>query len=160
MGPEGERRIPRQVLYGSDGIHYLAKRLEEILTGIQVPERTGLAHDLSQAAPARVDRLPGPGSWRRLSWARATGSRRCGSSWAPSRWRRVVAPARRLSARQGPRSGDDRHGRGHRLQTGQAPGHTDLAYAWRKRMGAHRGGPGSCTEIAGLPTGDLPPVVA
>ena len=32
VGPEGERRIPVRDLYGPDGIDYLAKQPEEILT--------------------------------------------------------------------------------------------------------------------------------
>jgi len=41
VGPEGERRIAAESLYGSDGIDYLAKRPDEILTRIHVPDRTG-----------------------------------------------------------------------------------------------------------------------
>jgi len=41
VGPEGERRIPAESLYGNDGIDYLAKRPDEILTRIHVPDRTG-----------------------------------------------------------------------------------------------------------------------
>jgi 4-hydroxybenzoyl-CoA reductase subunit beta len=37
----GERRIPVDQLYGADGISYLAKKPEEILTAIHVPERSG-----------------------------------------------------------------------------------------------------------------------
>jgi 4-hydroxybenzoyl-CoA reductase subunit beta len=39
LGSEGERRIPVRSLYGLDGIAYLAKKPEEILTDIQVPDR-------------------------------------------------------------------------------------------------------------------------
>jgi len=41
VGPEAERRISAESLYGSDGIDYLAKRPDEILTRIHVPDRTG-----------------------------------------------------------------------------------------------------------------------
>jgi 4-hydroxybenzoyl-CoA reductase subunit beta len=41
VGPKGDRRLPAESLYGSDGIDYLAKRPEEILTRIRVPDRTG-----------------------------------------------------------------------------------------------------------------------
>jgi len=39
-GPEGERRISVGALYGNDGIDYLAKRPEEVLTEIHVPDRS------------------------------------------------------------------------------------------------------------------------
>jgi 4-hydroxybenzoyl-CoA reductase subunit beta len=41
VGPDADRRIPVASLYGTDGIAYLAKRSEEILTAIHVPDRTG-----------------------------------------------------------------------------------------------------------------------
>jgi len=41
VGPGGERRIPVRDLYGPDGIAYLAKRPEEVLTRIHVPDRGG-----------------------------------------------------------------------------------------------------------------------
>lgn len=41
VGPDSERRIPVQQLYGPDGINYLAKKPEEILTRIHVPDRSG-----------------------------------------------------------------------------------------------------------------------
>jgi 4-hydroxybenzoyl-CoA reductase subunit beta len=40
VGPHGERRIPVSALYGADGIAYLSKRPEEVLTEIVVPDRT------------------------------------------------------------------------------------------------------------------------
>ncbi len=43
VGPKDERRIAVRDLYGPDGINYLAKRREEILTRIHVPDRTGWA---------------------------------------------------------------------------------------------------------------------
>jgi 4-hydroxybenzoyl-CoA reductase subunit beta len=41
IGCAGERRIPVAQLYGDDGIQYLVKRPEEILTAIHVPDRSG-----------------------------------------------------------------------------------------------------------------------
>ena len=40
VGPESERRIAVKQLYGPDGIDYLAKKPEEVLTRIHVPERS------------------------------------------------------------------------------------------------------------------------
>lgn len=41
VGPKSQRRVPVASLYGTDGIAYLAKAAEEILTRIHVPDRTG-----------------------------------------------------------------------------------------------------------------------
>ena len=41
VGPEGERRLPVRDLYGPDGIQYLAKRTDEVLTAIHLPDRSG-----------------------------------------------------------------------------------------------------------------------
>ena len=38
-GVDGEREIPVEALYRNDGIDYLARRPEEILTAVQVPEK-------------------------------------------------------------------------------------------------------------------------
>jgi len=43
VGPRSERRIGVRDLYGPDGIAYLAKRPEEVLTCIHVPDREGWA---------------------------------------------------------------------------------------------------------------------
>jgi 4-hydroxybenzoyl-CoA reductase subunit beta len=40
-GVDGQRRVAVEDLYGLDGIHYLAKRPEEVLTGIEVPDCAG-----------------------------------------------------------------------------------------------------------------------
>jgi 4-hydroxybenzoyl-CoA reductase subunit beta len=39
--PEGEREVPLESLYANDGIHYLTKRPEELLTEIRVPKSDG-----------------------------------------------------------------------------------------------------------------------
>ncbi len=41
VGPDGERRIHVRDLYGPDGIDYLAKRADEVMTRIHVPDRSG-----------------------------------------------------------------------------------------------------------------------
>jgi 4-hydroxybenzoyl-CoA reductase subunit beta len=42
VGPEGERRVPVRSLYRHDGIDFLSKKREEILTEIHVPPVNGL----------------------------------------------------------------------------------------------------------------------
>ena len=39
--PEGEREVPVEDLYANDGIHYLTKRPDELLTEIRVPKSEG-----------------------------------------------------------------------------------------------------------------------
>jgi 4-hydroxybenzoyl-CoA reductase subunit beta len=41
VGPDGERRIPVKSLYEHDGIHFLKKKRDEILTEIHVPKLNG-----------------------------------------------------------------------------------------------------------------------
>jgi 4-hydroxybenzoyl-CoA reductase subunit beta len=41
VSPEGERELPLETLYANDGIHYLTKRPEELLTEIRVPKSDG-----------------------------------------------------------------------------------------------------------------------
>jgi 4-hydroxybenzoyl-CoA reductase subunit beta len=41
VGPEGERRLAVRDLYGPDGINYLAKRADEVLTEVHLPDRSG-----------------------------------------------------------------------------------------------------------------------
>ena len=39
VGPEGERTIPALALFGEDGIDYLTKRKDEVLTKIEIPDQ-------------------------------------------------------------------------------------------------------------------------
>jgi 4-hydroxybenzoyl-CoA reductase subunit beta len=41
VGPEGERRIPLEQLYHNDGMAYLAKRRDEMLTAVHLPKVDG-----------------------------------------------------------------------------------------------------------------------
>lgn len=41
-GPDGERELPVSALYRDDGIEYLAKRPEEVLTALRLPPAAGL----------------------------------------------------------------------------------------------------------------------
>ena len=159
VGPDGERRIPVAELYGRDGIHYLAKRPDEILTEIHVPDRSGWRVTyrklrrrgsidfpiLGVAAAVRLARGRGGGGADRAGGrahaprggdgrggisARASASTRRRSRWRPG------SPTSRPSPSTTPTS----------------------SYAWRKRM-ARIEVARALRELAGLPTGDLPPVV-
>ena len=137
VGPKEERRIAVRDLYGPDGIAYLAKRPDEILTRIHVPDRTGLGDDLSQAAPSGVDRLPDPRRGRRRpargGRTRGGGAHRPGGGAHGARRR---ARCRGVPARPRPRRGDDRDDGGDRLQAGASRSTTPTsptpgASAWR-----------------------------
>ena len=54
-GVSGEREIPVENLYKNDGIDYLSRKPDEILTAVKVPRR--LEEHLLEAAPARLVRL-------------------------------------------------------------------------------------------------------
>jgi 4-hydroxybenzoyl-CoA reductase subunit beta len=160
VGPEGERRVRVTDLYGQDGIHYLAKKPEEILTEIHVPDHAGWR------ATYRKLRRRGSIDFPILGVAAAVKLGTAG----------VVEEARIVLGAVDVRPVEARHaqeflrGRPLDLETiemaagiAYKPAHpldnADLAYAWRKRM-ARIEVARALRELAGLPTGDLPPVGA
>ena len=42
VGPEGERTLPIDALFHDDGIHFLTKRADEVLTSIRIPAQRGV----------------------------------------------------------------------------------------------------------------------
>lgn len=160
VGPDGERRVPVADLYGRDGIAYLAKRPEEVLTDVHVPDRTGW--ETTYRKLRRRGSIDFPILGVAVALRRDAGG--------------VVQDARIVlgAVHTHPVEAVDAGGflKGRRLDAetiDMAAGiaykparpldNADLSYAWRKRMvrievaRALRG-------LAGLPTGDLPPVVA
>lgn len=160
VGPQGERRIPVGSLYGSDGIRYLTKRPEEVLTEIYVPDRTGWRMTY------RKLRRRGSIDFPILGVAAAA---RLGRGNTVEEVRIVlgavqVAPVSASEAEgflRGKVLDRDTIDQAAALAYKQARplDNTDLAYAWRKRM-ARIEVARALRELAGLPTGDLPPVVA
>ena len=83
--------MSRRDLYANDGMHYLTRRPDEILTEIRVPDQSGwkstywkLRRRGSFDFPVAAVRPPHSSERRRRK------STMCGSSWAPSprgRWR-------------------------------------------------------------------------
>jgi 4-hydroxybenzoyl-CoA reductase subunit beta len=157
-GPGGERRLPVRDLFGQDGIDYLAKKPEEILTEIHVPDRRGWRMTyrklrrrgsidfpiLGVAAAARL----GPG--RVVEEARiALGAVHVRPVEARDaqdflRGRTLDAETIDMAA-------------GIAYKPARPLDNADLAYAWRKRM-ARIEVARALRELAGLPTGDLPPI--
>ena len=159
VGPAGERRIPVADLYGPDGIQYLAKKAEEILTEIHVPDRTGWSMTyrklrrrgsidfpiLGVAAAARL----GPGGVvedvRIVLGAVHTAPVPAPDAEAFLRGKVLDAETIEMAA-------------GIAYKPARPLDNADLSYAWRKKM-ARIEVARALRELAGLPTGELPPVV-
>ena len=158
VGPKEERRIAVRDLYGPDGINYLAKRGDEILTRIHVPDRTGWAMtyrklrrrgsiDFPILGVAVAVRL-GPG--RRVEEAHivlgAVHTAPVVARDAEEFLRGRVLDAETIEMTAGIA-----------YKPAKPLDNADLSYAWRKRM-ARVEVARALRELAGLPTGDLPPV--
>ena len=73
----GRRRratSPSPISISNDGIHYLTRRPDEILTAVHIPPMRRLAQRLLEAAPPRLVRLPGAVGRRRREVRRTTAS--------------------------------------------------------------------------------------
>ena len=160
VGPKGERRIPVPQLFGRDGIAYLAKQPDEILTGIHVPDRAGWS------TTYRKLRRRGSIDFPILGVAAAV-KRDAGGIVEDAR---IVLGAVHTHPVEATDAQDFLKGKPLDAETiGMAAGiaykparpldNADLSYAWRKRMARIEVGR-ALRELAGLPTGDLPPVVA
>ncbi len=158
VGPEGERRIPVRSLYGHDGIDYLAKKREEILTEIHVPDRSGWR------ATYRKLRRRGSIDFPILGVAAAV--RMSGEVVEEAR---IVLGAVQVSPVEAADAAEFLRGKrldgetiemaaGIAYKPAKPLDNADLAYAWRKRMARIEVGR-ALRELAGLPTGDLPAVV-
>jgi 4-hydroxybenzoyl-CoA reductase subunit beta len=157
-GPDGERRLPVEALYGPDGIRYLAKRADEILTQIHVPDRTGWAMtyrklrrrgsiDFPILGVAAAARLGGGGvveDVRIVLGAVHTHPLTATVAQDFLRGRVLDAETIEMAA-------------GIAYQPAKPLDNADLSYAWRKRMTRIEVGR-ALRELAGLPTGDLPPI--
>jgi 4-hydroxybenzoyl-CoA reductase subunit beta len=159
VGPESERRIPVAALYGPDGIHYLAKKAEEILTEIHVPDRTGWSMTyrklrrrgsidfpiLGVAAAARLGRGQVVEDVRIVLGAVHTAPVPAADAEAFLRGKVLDAETIEMAA-------------GIAYKPARPLDNADLSYAWRKKM-ARIEVARALRELAGLPTGELPPVV-
>jgi 4-hydroxybenzoyl-CoA reductase subunit beta len=157
-GKDGERRIPVKALYGPDGINYLAKRADEVLTAIHVPDRR------AWRSTYRKLRRRGSIDFPILGVAAAV-KLDAGGVLEDAR---LVLGAVHTSPVEATDAQDFLRGRKLDRETiemaagiGYKPAkpldNTDLAYAWRKKM-ARIEIARALRELAGLPTGDLPPV--
>jgi 4-hydroxybenzoyl-CoA reductase subunit beta len=158
VGAQGARRIPAAALYGSDGIRYLAKRPDEVLTRIHLPDRSGWS------ATYRKLRRRGSIDFPILGVAAAV---KLDAGGRVEEARLVlgavqVAPVVAGDAQEFLRGRPlDREtidmAAGIAYKPAKPLDNADLSYAWRKRM-ARIEVARALRELAGLPTGDLPPV--
>ncbi len=160
VGVFGERRIPVSALYGPDGIHYLTKRPEEILTRIQVPDRTGWKATYRKLRRRGSIDFPIVGVAAAVKFASGNVVEECrivlgavhthpveaSAAQEFLRGRTLVAEAIEMAA-------------GIAYKPAKPLDNADLVYAWRKRM-VRIEVARALRELAGLPTGDLPPVIA
>jgi 4-hydroxybenzoyl-CoA reductase subunit beta len=159
VGPDGERRIPVAQLYGPDGIQYLAKKPEEILTEIHVPNRDGWRMTyrklrrrgsidfpiLGVAAAATLGKDGVVEEARLVLGAVHTHPVEAADAAAFLRGKKLDAETIEMAA-------------GIAYKPAKPLDNADLVYSWRKRM-ARIEVARALRELAGLPTGDLPPVV-
>jgi 4-hydroxybenzoyl-CoA reductase subunit beta len=159
VGPDGERRIPVAHLYGRDGIQYLVKRPDEVLTRVHVPDRTGWTATyrklrrrgsidfpiLGVAAAARLDAGKVVEDARIVLGAVDTHPVEAVDAGVFLRGRVLDAETIEMAA-------------GIAYKPARPLDNADLNYAWRKRMTRVEVAR-ALRELAGLPTGDLPPVL-
>jgi 4-hydroxybenzoyl-CoA reductase subunit beta len=159
VGTEGERRIPVAALYGPDGINYLSKRPEEILTAIHVPDRAGWSMTyrklrrrgsidfpiLGVAAAARLGTGGVVEEARIVLGAVHTSPVQATDAEVFLRGKVLDAETIEMAA-------------GIAYQPAKPLDNADLVYSWRKRM-ARIEVARALRELAGLPTGDLPPIL-
>ncbi len=158
-GPDEERQIPAAQLYGRDGIQYLAKKPEEVLTEVRVPDMSGWR------ASYRKLRRRGSIDFPLLGVAVAAkfGKDRVIEDV------RIVLGAVHTHPVEAKDAGEFLRGRvldaesiemaaGIAYKPAKPLDNADLVYAWRKRM-VRIEVARALREVAGLPTGDLAPVV-
>jgi 4-hydroxybenzoyl-CoA reductase subunit beta len=160
VGPSGERQIPVAGLYRADGIDYLSKRPEEVLTKIHVPDRSGWAMTyrklrrrgsidfpiLGVAAAVRLGRGRVVEEARIVLGAVHTAPVEAHEAEAFLQGRALDAETIDMAA-------------GIAYKPAKPLDNADLNYAWRKRL-ARVEVARALRELAGLPTGDLPPFLA
>jgi 4-hydroxybenzoyl-CoA reductase subunit beta len=158
VGPAGERRIPVSDLYGPDGIAYLAKTPDEILTEIHVPDRS------AWRATYRKVRRRGSIDFPILGVAAAVS---LGTDHVVEEARIVVGAVHTYPVEATDAAAFLRGkvldaeaiemAAGIAYKPAKPLDNADLNYAWRKRM-VRIEVARALRELAGLPTGDLPAI--
>jgi 4-hydroxybenzoyl-CoA reductase subunit beta len=156
VGPRAERRIPVRELYGPDGIRYLAKKPEEVLTRIHVPDRNGWRMTYRKVRRRGSIDFPvlGVAVALRLGGAREVVEARIVLGAVHTAPVEAKGAAEFLRGRRLDAETIDMAA-GIAYKPAKPLDNADLSYAWRKRM-ARIEVARALREVAGLPTGDLP----
>jgi 4-hydroxybenzoyl-CoA reductase subunit beta len=160
VGRDGERRAPAAELYGTDGIAYLRKRPDEVLTEIHVPGREGwraIYRKLRRRGSIDFPIL-GVAAAVRLGTGNVVEDARIVLGAVDTHPVEAADAAAFLRGRALDRETIDMAA-GIAYKPARPLDNADLNYAWRKRM-ARVEVARALRELAGLPTGDLPPVVS
>jgi 4-hydroxybenzoyl-CoA reductase subunit beta len=156
---DAERRIPVGELYGRDGIDYLAKKPHEILTAIHVPDRAGWRMTYRKLRRRGSIDFPivGVAAAARLGTGNVVEDARIVLGAVHTH---PVAAADAVAFLRGKVLEPEtiEMAAGIAYKPAKPLDNADLSYAWRKRM-VRIEVARALRELAGLPTGDLPPVL-
>ena len=160
VGPVGERRIPVRALYGPDGIAYLAKKPEEVLTGIHVPERAGWVMTYRKLRRRGSIDFPilGVAAAAKLGKGNVVEDVRLVLGAVHTHPVEATEACEFLKGKVLTRETIDMAA-GIAYKPAKPLDNADLAYSWRKRMTRIEVSR-ALRELAGLPTGDFPPALA
>jgi 4-hydroxybenzoyl-CoA reductase subunit beta len=158
VGPTAERRLLVRDLYGPDGIAYLSKRPEEILTRIHVPDRTGWAMTYRKVRRRGSIDFPILGVAAAVRWGAGRVVEEAHIVLGAVHTSPVVATDAEAFLRGRTLDAETiEMAAGVAYKPAKPLDNADLSYAWRKRM-ARVEVARALRELAGLPTGDLAPV--
>jgi 4-hydroxybenzoyl-CoA reductase subunit beta len=158
VGPTAERRLPVRDLYGPDGIAYLRKRPEEILTRIHVPDRTGWSMTYRKVRRRGSIDFPILGVAAAVRWGAGRVVEEAHIVLGAVHTSPVVATDAEAFLRGRILDAETiEMAAGVAYKPAKPLDNADLSYAWRKRM-ARVEVARALREVAGLPTGDLAPV--
>jgi 4-hydroxybenzoyl-CoA reductase subunit beta len=155
VGPREDRRIPVKALYGVDGIAYLSKRPEEMLTEIHVPDRSGWRMTYRKLRRRGSIDFPivGVAAAVRLSAGMVEEARIVLGAVHMAPVEAIEAEAYLRGRSLDPETIETAAGLA--AKPAKPLDNADLLYAWRKRM-VRIEVARALRELAGLPTGDLP----
>jgi 4-hydroxybenzoyl-CoA reductase subunit beta len=160
VGAADERRVRVADLYGRDGIGFLAKRPDEVLTQVHVPDRSGWTMTYRKLRRRGSIDFPilGVAAAVRLGAGRVVEDARIVLGAVDTHPVEAADAAAFLRGRPLDVETIDMAA-GIAYKPARPLDNADLNYAWRKRM-ARVEVARALRELAGLPTGDLPPVFA
>ncbi len=159
VSPDGERRIPVAQLYGSDGIAYLAKQPHEILTEIHVPDRAGWRTTYRKLRRRGSIDFPILGVAAAVKLGKSNVVEDASLVLGAVHTHPVYAKDAVEFLKGKPLDAETiEMAAGIAYKPAKPLDNADLGYAWRKRMTRVEVAR-ALRELAGLPTGGLPPVV-